>query len=243
MVLPSIHSNLNYAIIENVKEALEKVVSGWEPLGHCGNKCQYLKDLSTNKNMTHLKHQVEAILHPVVKSMVTSRYKSLTKIKVGAIRSRGDTSQEELMGSMHRDYHDEVNRRVPNKRPQSIIFAVDPFNFIYDQNSGGGRDTKNVINVPRGHAVIFTSARNHAGGNDIEHVPGMDSTVYLYRLFAYIVSDETDFPNSTIKLTEVCEVGKADDDSNLKIGGHTKKGRERGQTKILSYDEHGKLIR
>jgi len=118
-----------------VKEALEEVVSGWEPLGHCGNKCQYLEDLSMNKNMTHLKHQVEAILHPVVKSMVTSRYKSLTKIKVGAIRSRGDTSQEELMGSMHRDYHDEVNRRVPNERPQSIIFAVDPFNFIYDQNS------------------------------------------------------------------------------------------------------------
>jgi hypothetical protein len=44
-------------------------------------------------------------------------------------------------------------------------------------------------------------------------------------------------------LTEFCEVGKADDDSNLKIGGHTKKGRERVQTKILSYDEHGKLIR
>ena len=92
MVLPSIHSNLNHAIIENVKEALEKVVSGWEPLGHCGNKCQYLEDLSMNKNMTHLKHQVEAILHPVVKSMVTSHYKSLTKIKVGAIHSRGDTS-------------------------------------------------------------------------------------------------------------------------------------------------------
>jgi len=99
VVFPSIHSNLTNAIIENVKEALGKVVSGWEPLGHCGNKRQYLKDLSTNKNMTHLKHQVEAILHPVVKSMVTSRYKSLTKIKVGAIRSRGDNSQEELMGS------------------------------------------------------------------------------------------------------------------------------------------------
>ena len=56
--------------------------------------------------------------------MVTSCYKSLTKIKVGAIRSRGDTSQEELMGFLHRDYHDEVNRRVPNERPQSIIFAV-----------------------------------------------------------------------------------------------------------------------
>ncbi len=81
-----------------------------------------------------------------------------------------------------------------------------------------------MINVPRGHAVIFTSALNHAGGNNIEHVPGMDSTIYLYRLFAYIVSDETDFPNSKIKLTEACEVGNADDDSNLKIGGHIKKG-------------------
>ena len=57
VVFPSIHSNLTNAIIENVKEALGKVVSGWEPLGHCGNKRQYLKDLSTNKNMTHLKHR------------------------------------------------------------------------------------------------------------------------------------------------------------------------------------------
>jgi hypothetical protein len=33
-------------------------------------------------------------------------------------------------------------------------------------------------------------------------------------------------------LTEACEVGNADDDSNLKIGGHAKKGRERVQTKL-----------
>jgi hypothetical protein len=249
IVLPSIHCNLTDAIICNVKLSLQNIVSGWEPLGHCGTSCQYLKELSTNKNMTHIKKQVEAIIHPVVKSVITSRYQSLTNVKARALCSRGDTSQYNLVGSMHRDYYDDVNRRVPNERPQSIILALDPFNFVYEQNTGGGKVHENVINVPSGNAVIFTSALNHAGGNNIMHVPRLDSTVYLYRLFAYIVSDVSDFPSANtpkVKLPEACEVGNADDVTISKkafvSSGHTKKGRERVKTKTLTYDEHGKSI-
>jgi len=223
VVLPSIHSNLTDAIIGNVKQALGNIVSGWKPLGHCGTSRQYLKELSTNNNMTQLKKQVKAVLHPVVKSVITSRYQSLTKIKMGAIRSRVDISQYNLIGSMHCDYHDDVNRHVPNKRPQSII-------LVYKQNTGCGKVRQNVINVPSGNAVIFTSALNHAGGNNITHVPKMDSTVYLYWLFAYIVSDATDFPSDNtpkVKLPEAGELRNVDDDPNGKnafvLSGRTKK--------------------
>ena len=249
MVLPSIHCNLTDAIICNVKLSLQNIVSGWEPLGHCGSSRQYLKELLTNKNMTHIKKQVEAIIHPVVKSVVTSHYQSLTQIKVGALHSRGNSSQYNMVGSMHRDYHDDVNRRVPNERPQSIILALDPFNFLYEQNAGGGKVHQNVIVVPRGNAVIFTSALNHAGGNNISYVPGQDTSVYLYRLFAYILSDVSDFPSANtpkVKLPEAGEVGNADDvtisQNAIISSGHTKKGRERVQTKTLTYDEHGKSI-
>ena len=47
----------------------------------------------------------------------------------------------------------------------------------------------------------------------------MYSTVYLYRLFAYIVSDATDFPSDNtpkVKLPEAGEVGNVDDDPNGK---------------------------
>ena len=101
MVLPSIHYNLTDVIICNVKLSLRNIVSGWEPLGHSGTSRQYLKELSTNKNMTHIKKQVEAIIHPVVKSVFTSRYQSLTKIKLGARRSRGDTSQYNLVANFN----------------------------------------------------------------------------------------------------------------------------------------------
>ena len=44
-----------------------------------------------------------------------------------------------------------------------------------------------TVNVPVGHAAIFSSALSHCGGEN-----GTDNYVYL--LFAYVVSDDIDYP-------------------------------------------------
>ncbi len=45
--------------------------------------------------------------------------------------------------------------------------------------------------VNRGQAVIFSSSFRHSGGSNYT----IDQTGYVYRLFAYIVSLESDYPS------------------------------------------------
>jgi hypothetical protein len=114
-----------------------------------------------------------------------------TRSKVGAIRSKGNTSQLQFVGTLHSDYHDEVNKRPPEERPQSLIFALDAFNFIYESPFAGNAQM-NTLHVPCGHAVVFSSALNHAGGSNPTESP-IDND-YVYCIFAYIVSNEVDYP-------------------------------------------------
>ncbi len=44
---------------------------------------------------------------------------------MGAICSRGVDSQYDLVGALHCDYHDDVNKKVPDKQPLPI-----PWHFI-----------------------------------------------------------------------------------------------------------------
>jgi hypothetical protein len=44
-----------------------------------------------------------------------------------------------------------------------------------------------TVNVPVGHAAIFSSALSHCGGEN-----GTED--YVYRLFSYVVSDDNDYP-------------------------------------------------
>jgi hypothetical protein len=68
-----------------------------------------------------------AVIQPFVTNIVSQHYKALTLFKVGAIRLRGVESQYNLVGSLHCDYDDDVNKKVPQECPQSIILALDPF--------------------------------------------------------------------------------------------------------------------
>jgi hypothetical protein len=70
--------------------------------------------------------------------VVSQNYKALTYFKVGAIRLRGVDSQYDLMGSLHCNYHDDVNKKVPDEHPQSILMALDPFKLVYESNMGTG---------------------------------------------------------------------------------------------------------
>jgi hypothetical protein len=49
-----------------------------------------------------------------------------------------------------------------------------------------GNDKSDQKHVPSGHAVLFTSGLNHAGGKDV-------TNEYNYRLFACIVPDKVDY--------------------------------------------------
>jgi hypothetical protein len=73
-----------------------------------------------------------AVIQPFVTNVVSQHYKVLTLFKVGTICSRGVDSQYDLVGSLHCDYDDDVNKKVQGERPQSIILALDPFKLLYE---------------------------------------------------------------------------------------------------------------
>jgi hypothetical protein len=96
-----------------------------------------------------------AVIQPIVTHVVLQHYNALTYFKVGAIRLRGINSQYDLVGSLHCSYHDDVNKKVPNKCPQSILMALDPFKLLYESNmaTGGLMDGK-VEELGTGHSFL-----------------------------------------------------------------------------------------
>jgi hypothetical protein len=110
-----------------------------------------------------------AVIQPFVTHIVSQHYKVLTYFKVGAICLHGVNSQYDLMGSLHCDYHDNVNKKVPGKRPKFILLALDPFKLLYESNMGSGglidRKIKELA-VNRGQAIVFSSSFCHSGGSN-----------------------------------------------------------------------------
>jgi hypothetical protein len=234
LIVPSVHWNITYAFLQSVKQLLESTKSGWAPLGKCGTARQYLPELSSSKSMINVRDQVTVLLLPFVKKYVTTRYPALIHYKVGAIRSRGDHSQEELTGTPHCDFLDDTNSRIPEERPQSIIVALDPFNFLYQHNRGGGQLETLKMHVPTGHGIVFTSTLSHAGGANVCADAG-DKSKYVHRLFAYIVSDRSHYPAETgthITIPDVVNkdnaksIDSGESDEMTNVCGHTIKGRQ-----------------
>jgi hypothetical protein len=64
--------------------------------------------------------------------------------------------------------------------------------------------------VPIGHAAIFSSALNHCKGAN-----GTDD--YFYRLFAYVVSNDVNYPVETIERD-------CDDDNGKRVEGSRNEG-------------------
>ncbi len=97
------------------------------------------------------------------------------------------------MGSLHCDYDDDVNKKVPGEHLQSIILALDLFKLLYESDMGsGGLTDGNIeeLHVKMGQAVVFSSSFCHSGGSNYT----IDQTGYVYRLFTYILS-ESDYPS------------------------------------------------
>ena len=187
---PSPSWNLDSFMINNMKEVLSKVESKWWiNQNGCKTDRQYLKELSSAPKLEMVRKQAEAMIRVYMTNFVTRFYKSLTHFRVGALRSKGDNSQYDLQGTLHRDYEASVNTKVPDERPQSIIVALDPFNIIYE--SGIPDTNMQTAHLYPGQAIVFPSSLRHAGGSN-----GITANrTYKYCVFAYIVSEESDFPS------------------------------------------------
>ncbi len=209
LICPPFTWNITEALIQNVKKSLSEMESNWKPLGKCGNSHMYLAELWSKKSMKNVPEQVTALIDPFVKNHISGRYKSLTYYRLGVIRSKGEETQLECVGSLHRDYHNNENNHVPEERPMSIILALDPFHFLYEKNCGVGMTRIIEQHVPSGHAVLFTSGLDHTGGKSV-------TNAYNYRLFASIVSDEVDYPSEVvtrIKTPNNISIGSADEET------------------------------
>jgi hypothetical protein len=142
-----------------MKEFLSSVSDRhWINQSHYGTGRQYFKELSTNKPFKKVNNQATAVIQPFVTHVVSQHYIALTFFKVGAICLHGVDSQYDLMGALHSDYHDNVNKKVPEKQPQSILMAIDLFKLLYESNMGTGglMDGKvNYLLVDQGQAGVF----------------------------------------------------------------------------------------
>jgi hypothetical protein len=114
--------------------------------------------------------------------------------KVGALRTRANAASQYEMSkdTFHTDYSDSVLDRPPKERPMSIIMALDSFSFLLKPTVPitSGREY-DEITVEPGQAVAFTYEQLHAGG---PHT----GTEYIFRLFAYIVCHEADYPINSV---------------------------------------------
>ncbi len=83
-----------------------------------------------------------------------------------------------------------VDKRIQDERPFSIILALNESRFQY-KNAIMDEEVETVC-VPIRHAVIISSALSNCGGEN-----GTED--YVYHLFAYVVSDEVDYPQGVIE--------------------------------------------
>ncbi len=78
-----------------------------------------------------------------------------------------------------------------------IMALNEPFNFLYedkdndDDNDHVDEDDICTLTVRKGHAIVFSNKLFHAGGDN-------NTWETIYRLFAYIVSNEKDYPNNMV---------------------------------------------
>jgi hypothetical protein len=191
-----IQPNVNWGVqkekLMEVKEELVKLeTTQWHNLNKCGSERQYLPGLCTNTKMSQLKTKMEELIGIFVKNYIMKYYPIVDKFRVGAIRSTGGRSQYELTGVYHRNYlQDVVDKRIQDEQPFSIILALYEFQFQY-KNAIMDEEVE-LVCVPIGLAALFSNALSHCRGEN-----GTEDHVYC--LFAYVVSDEADYPQGVIE--------------------------------------------
>jgi hypothetical protein len=166
----------------------------WASLPGQGTSRQWLKRIgeASTPAKLDLKRQIEDVMTPYFRYIKTI-YPAMTAWKVGALRTKaGASSQYEKQDStLHIDYSETVLDYPPRERPMSIIMALDSFTFLVKPPLPSNEDEYVETMVERGQAIVFTNEQLHAGGPN--HEPRM-----VFCLFAYVVSNEADYPNTKV---------------------------------------------
>lgn len=199
----------------------------WEPLPKQGRSRQWLKRIgeATTPAEFNLKRQIEAVMTPYF-NFVKTIYPEISAWRVGALRTTaGAPSQYERQAdTLHRDYSEEVLSRPSRERPLSIIMALDRFSFFVKPPLPSDSAPFVETMVERGQAVVFTNEQLHSGG------PNKEKRM-VYRLFAYLVSDEADYPNAEVypdtkRRQDRMDIARCDDGRRPHLRSS---GRSRGQ--------------
>jgi hypothetical protein len=166
-----------------------------------GPSRQWLKEIAAPRNEKgeSVRRQIEEMMKPYL-DMMTYRNPHLRYCRVGALWSQPNTSSQYKKSSdqLYANYPETVKVRDPEMHPMSIIMALDePFKFLYEDKDNDNHDD-NVdeddiceLTVNKGHVIAFTDELFHAGGDN-------STGKTIYHLFAYVVSNEKDYPNNMV---------------------------------------------
>jgi hypothetical protein len=201
MVSPAPMWNISRESKETMTKVLEGCPDGWwENLPGQGSGRRWLRGINEvgKWNGEAVKQRIENMMRPYLE-FIKNQYPCLRYWRVGALQTKPNTPSqyEKLQNQLHSDYSETALQREPGERPMSMIMALDAFNFLYeDKDDDDGDDNVDdddicSITVRSGHAIAFTNELFHAGGENM-------TKKTIYRLFAYIVSDEKDYPNSKV---------------------------------------------
>ena len=202
MISPAPSWNITRNNLLSMRKVLETCPKNfWENLTHQGASRQWLKEIAAPRTEQgeSVRRQIEEMMKPYL-DMVKFQNPHLRFCRVGALRTQPKTqSQYKKSGNqLHADYPETVKMRDPGERPMSIIMALDePFKFLYedkdndDDDDDVDEDDICELMVNKGHAIAFTDELFHAGGDN-------GTNRAIYRLFAYVVSDEKDYLNNMV---------------------------------------------
>ena len=155
---------------------------------------------------------------------VQNMYPTLIHVKYNLLLSKPNAPEQGL----HFDYMDHTTKKNPEQQPVSLIVAIDPFLLVTAQDSTAPGMT---YRVQSGSCIIFSNKVQHAGGKNIHQVDGKPA--HAVRMFAYMVSDEKDFPGDNVTYF-------LDDSGNSSSGGSSSNSSSNGSSDSNSSGDESK---
>lgn len=165
----------------------------WTKLAGGEDSRHYLPNLSIDPKLSGLYSEVEAACKGAV-AYARSRQPELKYLKYSVLRTQpGAPSQ--YFGTenrLHQDWDPATWLRPPELQPCSIIQAIDPFWFLWNDvldEEGQPVGPPKQSHIERGQFVFFTNKLFHAGG-------GNATDGVVYRLFVYLAAEPgVEFPS------------------------------------------------
>jgi hypothetical protein len=189
MMPPTNLSFITSTNLSNIRNTIISTPGIWKPVFGGSNQRFHTPNLKDFPNLytTVTQHMSWYV------ALVQKQYPSLIYVNYSILLSKADAPDQEF----HFDYQDSVINKDPLRQPISLIVALDPFvlNIVTE------RQDNNVTFVARGvqegSCIYFTNKVEHGGAKNLYRQNGQ--SVDAMRLFAYMVSDEKDFPLDAVQ--------------------------------------------